>query len=117
MALSAAEILNKTKRLQIKEVEIPEWDGTVFVREFTAEERDQMELAFTRATKSGTAAANLRGNVAVTCLCDENGERIFTDADAAKLKQHSAAILDRIFDACLELSGMGKNSVEEAEKN
>ena len=42
MGLSRDEILGK-RRGKVEEIKVPEWGGTVFVREITASERDAFE--------------------------------------------------------------------------
>ena len=53
MGLSRDEILGK-RRGKVEEIKVPEWGGTVFVREITASERDAFEAeAWTRKAAHG----------------------------------------------------------------
>ena len=101
--------------LKREELPIPEWGGSVFVRTLTASERDQFEdrvLADKKTTKR-----DIRALLAVASVCDEQGKPLFTPADVPQLGRKSAAALDRIFDVAMRLSRIGKQDVEELEKN
>ena len=87
------------------------WGGEVYVRSMTGPQRDRFELMF-KEDRTG-----IRAYVACVCVCDENGERIFSDAEIGVLKTKNAAALDAIFDVATRLSGMKADSVEAAEKN
>lgn len=105
------------KRVQVP---APEWgQEKLYVRTMTASERDAFEAASV-ANKSDDQAANLRNfraRLAVVCLVNEAGERIFSDSDAEALGGKSAAVLGRIFDAAASLNGFGKSDVDDLVKN
>lgn len=102
--------------IKTEDVAVPEWGGTVRVKAMTGAERDAYESSVVQMRSDGTKAVNLenlRGRlVALTCV-DENGERLFTDADAIALGSKSAAALERVFDVARKLSGLTDNDVEE----
>lgn len=105
---------------RIERVEVPEWGGHVYVRMLSGTERDAFEAAtVTRKGKGKTETnlVNMRARLAVLCVCDESGKRLFADADATALGRKSAAALDRITDVALRLNGMTEESVEDAEGN
>ena len=60
---------------------------------------------------------NARAKLVVLCTVDENGKRIFGDADIALLADKSAKALDRIFSVAQELSGISKDDMEELTEN
>jgi hypothetical protein len=78
----------------------------------TGAERDRFEQAYlTEKT------ANIRARTAAACICDDQGARLFSDADVAELGQKSAAALDRIFDVAMRLNRISKKDVDDLEKN
>jgi predicted DNA binding protein len=103
---------------------IPEWKGrTVWVRTLHASERDAY-LASLRDVKRDRRGvtivdrtANGSARLAVLCLCDEQGRRLFADDDAAELGLKSSAALDRITDVAARLNRLNTEALEEAEKN
>lgn len=115
--LSASAILEK-KDYTIKRVEVPEWDGHVYVRGMFGVERDrwETEAAYSQdmraERKSGSIKLapeiNLRGLIAVQSIVDKNGKRIFrgTQSEVERLGHKSALALDRVCDVATELSGL-----------
>lgn len=107
--------------VQTIEVEVPEWGGTVKVRGLTGKERDLFEQASVRRNpKTGEVElnmANMRARMVAYCVVDEEGERMFTDADIVQLGRKSAAALERVAKAAQKLSGMGNEATEEAAGN
>ena len=101
--------------IKSEKVTIPEWGVTVNVQGMTGAERDAFEgdcLSDGKATVS-----NVRAKLAVRCLRNDDGSRVFSDADAPTLGAKSAAALDRVFEIASRLCGIGKKDVEELAKN
>jgi len=121
--LSREQILQQVT-LKREEVEIPEWGGSVLVRELTAAERDSYENSLLETKKGLNGKPEIRPNLknvkakmASIVLIDEAGNRLFKDADALQLGNLSASALNRIVDVAERLSGLTKKDVEELEGN
>jgi hypothetical protein len=115
MGLGREDILSK-KGGKLIELEVPEWGGTVHLREMTASERDAFEQA--SLDKSGSARLlNIRARLASISLCDAGGKRLFSEGDIPSLGELPASALDRIFDASMRLNKISKADVDELEKN
>jgi len=112
-ALTRDEILGADD-LKTESVEVPEWGGTVVVRELTGSERDTWEASVvkTNGTKVTIDSHNMRAKLAALCIVDDAGERLFTDKEAAKLGAKSAAALDRVTDVARRLSRIGEDEIE-----
>lgn len=103
--------------LPVRPVPIRELNGQVYVRTLTAAERDAFEAdQFGRRENGGSHLINFRARWAALVVCDEQGNRMFSDVDADSLGNQSAAVLDRIFDVSRKLNGMTDEDVEELEK-
>ena len=115
MRLSRDEIL-KAEDLSAEEVEVPEWGGTVLVRGMTGQELDAFQMS-ARDQKSGQrlpgAMVNVRAKVVARCVVDDDGDRLFTDADITALGEKSGAAIDRVFDVASRLSGLSDEDQEE----
>lgn len=124
MALTRDQILG-AQDLETREVHVPEWadpvtgDDVVYVRALTGKERDAWEASLMqiRGKASVPNPANMRAKMVVRSLVDAEGKRLFTDADTNPLGDHSAQVLDRLFELICEMSGISNNAVEEAEGN
>jgi hypothetical protein len=103
---------------KIEPIEIPEWGpGPFFLRMMTSAEADQWEA---RANRSGNKVAdwqNIRATFAVLILCDAQGARLFSDADAAALGKKSYRALSRVWAAGQKLHEISQADVEALLKN
>ena len=108
--LTREEILG-AKDLPTKAVEVTEWgEGAVVnVRTLSALEAESL--------KGIDEKGNFLGRFAVLVMCDENGERLFTDEDADEVGKKNNNALRKVCDAAQELNGMGAEAQEDAVKN
>ena len=115
-SLTAKEIL-AVSDIQIELVNVPEWDGDVYVKSMTGAERDQYEADMVTSKKAGEERiidmSDLRAKLCSMTICDENGNRLFTEKDVRKLTEKSAAALQRIFKVAQRLSGIGDEDLKE----
>ncbi|MCK9569999.1 phage tail assembly chaperone [Candidatus Pacearchaeota archaeon] len=113
MFLTREDILGADDAMVIP-VDFPEWKGKAFLRVMSGYERDELEAQQIGDRKN---LVNFRARFAVKVLSDENGNRIFSDADAEALGKKCAPALDRILTIGLELNGFTASDVAELEKN
>ena len=113
------EAILKANDIEKREVYIPEWGGSVYVRGMTGRERDQFEATIIRQRGRNTEInmKNARAKLVVMCTVDQEGNHLFTDADVALLSEKSAKALDRIFVVAQELSGITRGDMEELTEN
>ena len=64
-------------------VPVPEWGGEIWVRAMTATERDKFEADLTerRGSKVEVNMANTRAKLCAKVICDEAGNRLFSDSE------------------------------------
>lgn len=118
MNIITKEAVLTVSDLKHEDVPVPEWGGTVRVRELTARERDAFESTLRPATGSAAPdTANLRARLCVRSIVGEDGSRLFNDEDADALGSKSAQVVDRIFTVAQRLSGIGADQGRAAEKN
>lgn len=113
------ETILQAEDLQKQYLEIPEWGGGVYVRGMTGKERDQWEASIVKQRGRDTQLnmKNARAKLVVLCTVDEHGNRLFSDTDVELLGNKNAKAIDRIFTLAQELSGIGKDDMEELTKN
>lgn len=118
MALSKEQILKADDR-KTKTVPVPEWGGDVIVKTLGGEERDSMEAEIVQTNGASTSRnlVNFRSRLLVRAIVDEQGNRLFTDAEIADLAKKSGAVLDRLYDAAIDLNKISAKDVEELAKN
>jgi hypothetical protein len=114
------DLILKASHLRTEEVSVPEWGGSVLVRELRGRERDEWEasLAVQRGRQMVPDVANMRAKLVARCVVDgPDGEPVFTQQDVAALGELSAAALDRVFEAASRLSGLAEKDLEEMAGN
>ena len=116
--LSKAQIL-AADALPREQVSVPEWGGDVFVRALTASERDafEQELTVQRGKQIEVNMKDVRAKLCSRAICDEAGERLFTDGEIHALGAKSAAVVTRLFEVAQRLSGLTGADVEQLAKN
>lgn len=106
MALSKKAIL-EAKDIKTMEVEVPEWGGSVMVRVISGADRDVFEQAYSEKKMDA-----FRTRFLVLTLCDDKGERLFTNDEVEALNAKSSKVLNRLFDAAWEFNAFTPAAVE-----
>jgi hypothetical protein len=115
MILSREQIL-AAQDLRREKVTVPEWGGDVFVKALTGLERDGFDMSLIGADRKADLLG-ARAKLAVRCIVDENGERLFGDDDVQFLAAKSATALERIGRVAQRLNGMGDSELEDIKGN
>lgn len=104
--LSKAAILSASDA-RVEKFAVPEWGGDVFIRTLSGTERDAFEESFLEDRKR-----SLRERFLVLTLCDEGGNRLFSDAEIADLGKKNSTILNRIFDKAWAINAFRTEDVD-----
>lgn len=114
MALTKDQIL-AAEDIPSREVDVPEWGGSVRMRGLTGSERDAYESSLfqQRGEKRILRTENARARLVAMCLVDDSGQRMFSDSEVKELGKKSGKVLDRLFDEARKLSGLTPEDVEE----
>lgn len=113
--LTALEILKAEDR-KIESVDVPEWGGTVNVREMSGLERDKFDMTV-RDGEDKLNLENYRARLVAATACDEHGGLIFTLNQVVALGQKSSVVLSRVFRVAQRLNGMSAEAVKDAKKD
>lgn len=131
MILSRDQILVARKAMT-REIEVPEWGGSVIVRALNQKEVNEWRRSFqvkvTNRDKTGKATtefvtdpdkAEMAGlTLLMIALIDESGNRLFeSKADIETLAGQAFRPIRRITAVIMEMSGLTEDAAEEAEKN
>ena len=92
-------------------------EGLVSLRGLSASERDLWEQGIYSERDIKKGVKNIRASLVVRCLTTEAGVRLFTDAEIAEVGAMPASVIDRLYEHCQRLSGLGAKDAEELEKN
>lgn len=110
MAMLTRENINAANDVATRDVEVPEWGGTVRLRALTVGDLDlvtSQELSTTKRTLL----------VLSRSLIDVAGNLIFAEADVGELGQRSPEAIKRLSDAAADLNGWAPAVVADSEKN
>jgi hypothetical protein len=115
--LTKGDIVGVMKKVQVKKIPVPEWGGEIFVKVMTASENDSFELA--AYDKKSPTFGKIRAGLCVRCICDEQGNRLFSDdpGEIESLGEGNGNAIERIFDAARKLNKKSEKEIEELEKN
>lgn len=110
--LNRDDILNAS---DIRKEKVKAWGGEVWVRGMTGAERDKFESSVIQFKGSSQSLnlSNVRAKLCALTICDEEGKRLFTEADVQLLSEKSAVELSKIFIVAQRLSGITDADVEE----
>lgn len=113
--------LNKARpRVEQRTNKVHGW--SVFLRVMGGAERDDYDSENYPTDDKGKIAfkpRNARARLAVRCLCDESGKRLFKDSEADFLggMPGGGIFLDWVYDQAMEVNCMRREDEENAEKN
>lgn len=115
MTLSKDTILS-CQDLESTAVDVPEWEGTVYVRQWTGAERSISQEMFPDAD-STEGQVDAMARILCLAICDEKGFLIFNEKDASELAKKNYKVLERLFYEVMKINGIGKDAEEDAVKN
>lgn len=111
----AALLAAAAAALPREQVDVHELGGFAFLRGMSGTERDAWErsLVVGRGKRRDVNTENVRAKLVARCLCDAEGTRILTDADAVALGGLRVDVLQRLFEVAQRLCGVSDADVEE----
>jgi len=122
MTLNKNDFLNATSKLKKELVELPEMGGSVYVREMsgiqllTYNER-VLELQKNSKEITPVVSVALMALLVSMTVSDEDGNLLFTEADAKALAQNSLSVLIKLSTKALEVAGLNKAVIDEVKSN
>ena len=115
--LTREQILTASPKL--KEVDVPDWGGSVFIRPLTIHEQAKLADLGTKHEKSSVVdrMKNCTLRLVQWSVCDDRGNPLFEAGDLEPLMSKAASAFLRLQDAILALSGLTEESRKELEQN
>jgi hypothetical protein len=106
MALDRKSIL-AADDVRKEKIAVPEWGGDVFLRVLTGTDRDRFEESY-----ADQKMKSFRIRFLLLALCDEDGERLFSDDEADILGKKSSVVINRLFEAGWKLNAFTQEAVD-----
>jgi len=118
MALTRDQIIEKTD-VEVREVYVPSWSDSVFIRVMGADENDRYQRYY--LNKDGKVDIHklqgARARLCALCICDEKGNRLFSDDEAKELGRKSNKAIELLVKEINKLNGLEDDALEEEAKN
>lgn len=102
------QAVSAAKDITLEEMEIPEWNTTIWISALTYRERNKaLEGAKLSPNRefSTDEAQNFFMQVIITGVRDSEGNKVFTQNDVAMLMDKNSAVIDRIGAKITDVSG------------
>lgn len=119
--LTRNEIL-ASRNFGVKEIEVPELDGSVYIRKWSGKDRAKFLSASIKpqgdsvGVNYDTIFDNMALVVAIS-LCDKSGKRLFNDNEVEVISELDADVIQKIYEEALKLNTLNATAVEDAAKN
>lgn len=117
------DVLASRAGFKFATVDVPEWGGSVRVRELSAAEVAEVQALAMAAVADGQIAnrgalLQFQAQVVIAGWVDDAGANVLTGADTVDILAQPAAIVARLAETITKLSGMGASGpAVEAAKN
>lgn len=116
--MSIRDQIMKAKDITSEMLEIKEWGVTVEVRTMTARERARVMENSVDPNTGKASISTMYPEIAISCVYDpESGEKVFDNKDKELLLDKSGAVLEKIAQVAMKLSGMTEESQGELGKD
>ena len=111
--LTSADAILQAEDFVFDEVDCPEWGGTVRIRSLSGGQR----VVLRKAVDAGRN--DIDEMLCVMAIVDEDGNRVLHQNQIGELGKKNTAVITRIANRVLEISGMKDRgaAIAEAEKN
>jgi len=120
MSFLTRDDILKIDDLKREHIDIPEWGGSIYVRELTGAERSELFALWKEDANDEKQVQDsfaIIVNTVRLAACAEDGKQLFNFDDILLIRNRNAKILDRIYKAAARLNGFGADGIEEAKKN
>jgi len=110
MTLNATSIRD-AKDISPTEVEVPEWGGSLYVREMSVKQRWDFQKRFASETESDDRPELW---LLINGTCNEDGDAIFQDGDREWLAEKSGRVVESVALEVLRANGLADDALDEA---
>jgi hypothetical protein len=120
--LLTREAILQAKDLPFEDVKVPEWNGTVRIAGLTGKAATEFSAKMVSTDSRGQVKTvsipdNFMAELLSMTIVDTEFRPVFSKADIEALGGKSAAVLKRLSETAMRLSGLGEEAEEQAQKN
>lgn len=115
---SLADQILAADDLPKEEIVIPEWGGKKKFLVIGLNGKERYNLVSQCADEDGDIDNQKMSALSIAkCLCDGDGQRIFSDGQAEQIMQKNGRVIERLLTVVNRINGFGRYQMEQAEKN
>ena len=112
-----SDIIRQSDDRAVETIDVPEWGVKLEIRSMTALQRSEMQVEWA-AQEESSAAVLYQAMLQNCCFDPDTGDAVFDDeASEWLLAEKSAEVVDRVAQACLRISGLSQDSIDESGKD
>ncbi|MEU2450051.1 hypothetical protein ABZ605_08330 [Streptomyces sp. NPDC012765] len=104
-----------------EDIPVPEWCGEVRILGLSGTERDAFQASMVRMGSQGNVAGvnllDTSARLLAKCIVDDGFERLYSDKEVKELGKKNGAVIRRLYADAQRISGLTKESVEDAAGN
>jgi len=94
-------------------LEVPEWEGAVYIRALSAGDRDTLDQHMIEQGDSESAHVTLRCKMVAMALVDHDGNRLYSDDEVAELSAKSNSAINHICKHVMEQNNLSPNKQDD----
>lgn len=120
--LTRAQVQVTVQGIHTEPLEVPEWGGTILIRELTTEEVTKLGVetvgitgTVTRETLPVEAIVSMLPQLVAWAAVDEELHPLFTLREVERMSARNLDVIQRIAEKTLEISGLTENVDEDGE--
>ena len=120
MSFLTRDDILKIDDLKREAVDIPEWGGSIYVRELTGAERSELFALWKQDESDEKQVQDSFAIIVATVrltACAEDGKPLFNADDILRIRNLNAKVLDKIYKEAAKINGFGADGIKEAKKN
>ena len=103
---------------KLEKVNVPEWGVDVWLKPLSGDERDLFNSLRKSHEEKGTGIfKGVCAPLLILAIRDEKGEPVFKPDDAAALLAKDGAVLDRLSETLIKISGLTQEEKDAAKKD
>lgn len=111
-----AEEIGQLRDFRVQSVDVPEWGGTCYVRSLSLRDAQVFQDVSAGAARGTFTTEDICKIVALT-LCDEQGNRLFSQEQLDVLLERNFQAVKRLFDASMQVVGLTASGVAQEKKD
>lgn len=114
-----ADILAMDEKPVVEKIHVKPWNADIYIRVVSSEAMDAFQSAMygDSDVDKKIRMKNFRARLAAICICNENGEVLFTEKDVSELGKKSTHAMNIIVKECQRINGITAENKEELLKN